>query len=67
MCADSGETYTTRILTSKKFGNFRLPFNSFRYLSGGEGPKPLDPSKITHLSIRSIPFPSIPFQVSLMT
>ncbi|CAL8469928.1 g9470 [Coccomyxa elongata] len=49
---EGGETYTARINTHLRFMNFRLPFNAFRYNSGGDAPAPLDPSKITRLSVR---------------
>lgn len=50
--AEGGEAYTARINTHLRFMNFRLPFSAFRYSSGGDGPSPLDPSRITRLSIR---------------
>ena len=50
--AESGQEYTARLATQLGFLNFRLPFNAFRYTSGGEGPAPLDPARLTNLAIR---------------
>ena len=35
--AEGGQEYTTRLATQLGFLNFRLPFNTFRYTSGGGG------------------------------
>ena len=50
--ADTGEVFTTPIATALRFVNFRLPFTSFRYSTGGQGPSKLDPSRLVRLSVR---------------
>ena len=50
--AEGGQEYTARLATQLGFLNFRLPFNTFRYTSGGDGPAPLDPARLTNLAIR---------------
>ncbi len=44
--------FTVPISTALRFVNFRLPFTSFRYSTGGQGPSKLDPSRLVRLSIR---------------
>ena len=41
--AEGGQEYTARLATQLGFLNFRLPFNAFRYTSGGDGPAPPGP------------------------
>ena len=41
-------------MTALRFINFRLPFTSFRYSTGGQGPAKLDPSRLVRLSVRSV-------------
>ena len=53
--ADTGEVFTTPISTALRFVNFRLPFTSFRYNTGGQGPSKLDPSRLVRLSVRYAP------------
>ena len=38
VCSDTGEVFTAPISTALRFINFRLPFSSFRYATGGPGP-----------------------------
>ncbi len=52
--ADTGEVFTAPITTALRFVNFRLPFTSFRYSTGGQGPAKLDPSRLVRLSVRSV-------------
>ena len=52
--ADTGEVFTAPITTALRFVNFRLPFTSFRYSTGGQGPAKLDPSRLVRLSVRSM-------------
>ena len=52
--ADTGEVFTAPIMTALRFVNFRLPFTSFRYGTGGQGPAKLDPSRLVRLSVRSV-------------
>jgi hypothetical protein len=46
--------FTAPITTALRFVNFRLPFTSFRYSTGGQGPAKLDPSRLVRLSVRSM-------------
>ena len=46
--------FTAPIMTALRFVNFRLPFTSFRYSTGGQGPAKLDPSRLVKLSVRSV-------------
>lgn len=57
--ADTGEVFTTPISTALRFVNFRLPFTSFRYSTGGQGPSKLDPSRLVRLSVRCASLPEV--------
>ena len=54
-CSDTGEVFTAPISTALRFVNFRLPFSSFRYATGGQGQSKLDPSRLARLSVRYRP------------
>lgn len=56
--ADTGEVFTAPIGTALRFINFRLPFTSFRYASGGQGLARLDPSRLLRLAVRCAHLPS---------
>ena len=53
--SDTGEVFTAPISTALRFVNFRLPFSSFRYATGGQGQSKLDPSRLARLSVRYWP------------
>ena len=53
--SDTGEVFTAPISTALRFVNFRLPFSSFRYATGGQGQSKLDPSRLARLSVRYRP------------